>query len=356
MTMTNQRKMAVGLLAVPTILLVVMGLVYCWITPANASLHGPGSHFFFSRQLGWTVNTVLLAALAYLTGWKRWLKAAPFIAIGWTALVVYLATCPLVNGRWGWISLGCFRINVLEFLPVVFSLLIAWFVHLLRLRALAGVGIAALMVGVVMGYRLVGNPIERDQFMLLPSQQKMAEKAGKPSQAFLQNQCVGAVKEAHWVGKGGVNTSCVPEGTTTSMPAVASALFGKWYLIALTINLGLLGLGVGLFWVMGTSESMRAYALVWGGLALLPAIFNLLGCVGVVSMLNVGIPFASYGGSLAMSTALGLSILVSKSQGGEDRVLTGKTWCWVGSAIAAITIVVLWGILTVSCRDFTFIV
>ena len=349
------RKILPALLVTPAVLLAVMGLVFCWITPANASLYGPGSHFFFSRQLCWTINTVLLAAVAYSLGWRRWLKAAPFIAFGWLGLVVYAATCPLVRGHWGWISVGCFRINVVEFLPVVFSLLVAWFVQLSRCRAIVGIGIAALMVGAFMCCRLFSNPVERDQLMLLPSQQKMAEKAGKPSQEFLLNQCVGAVKESHWFGKCDVNTRYIPESTTTSMPAVSAVLFGKWYLIALGAVLGVMGIGIGLFWVMGGSESMRAYALVWGALVLLPAFLNLLGCVGIVSMLDFGIPFACYGGSLAMATGIGLAILLSHSSDCDENSLTrGGLICAVCPAILLVLMAVC-GVLGVSSRgDFTY--
>ena len=349
------RKILPPLLVTPAALLAVMGLVFCWITPANASLHGPGSHFFFSRQLCWLIHAVLFGALAYLTGWRRWLKAAPYIAIGWTALVVYSAFCPLVNGRWGWIGFGCFRINVLEFLPVVFSLQIAWLVQRLRLCALVGVGIAAMIVGAFMGYRHVSSSIAHDRALLLPSQQKMAAEAGMLSKAFLQNQSVGAVKEARWFGKCDVNTRYIPENTTTSMPAVSAVLFGKWYLIALGILLGVMCIGIGLFWIMGGSETMRAYALVWGASVLLPAFLNLFGCVGVVSTVDFGIPFACYGGSLAMATGIGLAILLSHASDCDEYSLTGRGLIWAVCPAVALVLATGGGVLSVSTRgDFTY--
>ena len=350
----SQRWCALGLLVVPTILLMVMGLAFCWATPANQYYHLSGT-YYFKHQLCWLLIGGCLGGVAWSIGWRRWLKAAPYIAIGWLALVAYAASCPLVSGHWGWINLGCFRINVVDFLPVVFSLLVAWFVQLLRLRAIVGIGIAALMVGSFMGYRLVSNPLERDEFVLLPTQQKMAEKAGKPSQEFLLNQCVGAVKESHWFGKCDVNTRYIPECTTTSMPAVSAVLFGKWYLVALAVVLGTLGVGIGLFWVVGASESMRAYALVWGSLVLLPAFFNLLGCVGIVSMLDVAIPLASFGGSLAMATGVGLAILLSFALDCEVCSFTKRGVVCAVSPVIAIALVTICGVLGVSSRgDFTY--
>lgn len=350
----SQRWCALGLLVVPTILLMAMGLAFCWATPANQYYHLSGA-YYFKHQLCWLIIGGCLGGVAWSIGWRRWVKAAPFIAMGWSALVAYAATCPLVGGHWGWINLGCFRINVVDFLPVVFSLLVAWFVQLLRLRAIVGIGIAALMVGSFMGYRLVSNPVERDEFLLLPSQQEMAEKTGKPSREFLLNQCVGAVKESHWFGKCDVNTRYIPECTTTSMPAVSAVLFGKWYLVALAVVLGMLGAGVGLFWAMGASEPMRAYALVWGSLVLLPAFFNLLGCAGIVSMLDVAIPLASFGGSLAMATGVGLAVLLSSALDCDVRSFTKRGLVCAVSPVIAIALVAICGVLGVSSRgDFAY--
>lgn len=120
------KKVQIGLLIGSVAVLSVMGLVFCWVTPANAHLHGEGSHYFFTHMLCWTLMGVLLSMLAYMLGWRRWLKAAMFIAAGWVGLVAYAATCPLVNGHWGWISLGWLRINVLEFAPVVAALVAAY--------------------------------------------------------------------------------------------------------------------------------------------------------------------------------------------------------------------------------------
>ena len=50
----TQKKLLLGLLAVPTILLIGMGLAFGWATPANAYYHLGGSRFYFSRMLCWT--------------------------------------------------------------------------------------------------------------------------------------------------------------------------------------------------------------------------------------------------------------------------------------------------------------
>ena len=346
------KKTSIGLLAVPTVILMVMGLVFCWVTPANAYLHGAGSHYYFKHMLCWTAIGLTLSALAYMLGWRRWLKAALFIAAGWTGLVVYASTCPLVNGHWGWIRMGCIKINVLEFAPVVAALVAAYFVWRLKCKAIWTVGMALIVVAVFVGNRIIGlqNRFERED--LVPTQQRMSMDACQTARAFLQNQCAGAVRESRWFGRANIETKVIPENTTTSMPAVCAVLFGKWYLLLLTFALALMGVGIGFIYKRLDDEAMRGYALIWGGLVLIPAFLNIMGCVGFVPMFNLGIPFACYGGTLVVSTLLGLAILLSQCNECRDTPsLTRMDWAHVIAPVFALTIMALWGILGVSGRD-----
>lgn len=346
------KKTSIWLLAVPTIILMTMGLVFCWDTPANAYLHGEGSRFFFTRMLCWTLMGVPLSMLAYMLGWRRWLKATPFIAAGWVGLVAYAATCPLVNGHWGWISLGCLRINVWEFAPVVAALVAAYFVWRLKCKAIWTVGMALIVVAISVGNRIIGwqNRFERED--LVPTQQRMSMDACQTARAFLQNQCAGAVRESRWFGRTNIETKVIPESTTTSMPAVCAVLFGKWYLLLLTFALAFMGVAIGFFCKSREDEAMRSYALIWGGIVLIPAFLNIMGCVGFVPMFNLGIPFACYGGTLVVSTLLGLAILLSQCNEGADvRPLTSMDWAHIVAPVLALTIMTLWGVWGVSGRD-----
>ena len=317
------KKVQIALLAVPTVILMAMGLVFCWVTPANAYLYGPGSRFFFSHMLCWTVIGLSLSVLAYMLGWRRWLKAAPFVAIGWAGLVFYASTCPLVNGHLGWISIGCIRINVLEFGPVVLSLFAAYLVRVFNCKAIVTVGIALLVIAGAAGYRAYCRQNHYEQSELLPSQQIVARDAHQTAYAFLQNQSVGAIRKSKWFGSSDVNLRHLPESTTTCMPASVSVLFGRWSLILLVLALGMMGVGIGVASRTAFDEPMRAYVLIWGGLVLIPCFLNILGCVGFVPIFDFGIPFACYGGTLVMSTLLGLAILVSEN---HEREVVCLLW------------------------------
>ena len=346
------RKVQVGLLIGSAAVLSVMGLAFCWLTPANAYLHGEGSHYFFTHMLCWTGIGLSLASCAYLIGWRRWLKATPYIAVGWVGLVLYAATCPLVDGHWGWIRLGCVKINVLEFAPVVAALVAAYFVRLLTCKAIWTVVMALIVVAVFVGNRIIGcqNRFERED--LVPTQQRMSMDAGQTARSFLQNQCAGAVRESHWFGRANIETKVIPENTTTSMPAVCAGLFGKWYLLLLTFALAFMGVAIGFFYKSQEDEAMRGYALIWGGVVLIPAFLNIMGCVGFAPMFNLGIPFACYGGTLVVSTLLGLAILLSQcNEGADARPLTRMDWAHIIAPVFALTILTLWGVFGVSARD-----
>lgn len=79
-----------------------------------------------------------------------------------------------------------------------------------------------------------------------------------------------------------------------------------------------MGIGIGVFYKRQEDEAKRTYALIWGGVVLAPAFLNIMGCVGFVPMFNLGIPFVCYGGSLVVTTLLGLAILVSEGQERSD--------------------------------------
>ena len=136
------------------------------------------------------------------------------------------------------------------------------------------------------------------------------------------------------------------------MPAAAAVLFGKWYLIALTLALALMGIVVGVNWKTNANSAMRAYTLLWGVLVLMTSFLNIQGCVGFAPILDVGIPCACYGGSLAAATLLGLAILASQSRECvDDNTLAVRDWVQIAVPVVVMMLVTLYGVLSVSTRD-----
>ena len=232
---THLKELA--LLVAPTIVLIVMGLVFCWVVPTNAQLYGAGSHFFFARMVCWTGIGLSLGTCAYLLGSRRWLKATPYIAAVWVGLMVYSMVSPLTEEHWGWIGVGGFKIDVLAFVPVVGALMVASVVRFLRCRAIWIVGAVVLVFGGLTVCKIVRDTYRDELFHLLPSHQKMAEEARQTPYEFVQVRYGEAISKSRWFGPSAVEAKDLPETVMTGMPVTATTLFGRWWLVLLSAAL-----------------------------------------------------------------------------------------------------------------------
>ena len=214
-----------------------MRLVFCWVFPTNAQLYGAGSHFFFARMVCWTGIGLSLGTCAYLLGWRRWLKATPYIAAVWVGLMVYSMVSPVTEEHWGWIGVGGFKIDVLAFVPVVGALMVASVVRFLRCRAIWIVGAVVLVFGGLTVCKIVRDTYRDERFHLLPSHQKMAEEARQTPYEFVQVRYGEAISKSRWFGPSAVEAKDLPETVMTGMPVTATTLFGRWWLVLLSAAL-----------------------------------------------------------------------------------------------------------------------
>ncbi len=257
------KKVRIWMLAVPTILLMVMGFSFCWETPVDGCCYGPGSHHFFAHMVRWTTIGFSLAVLAYILGWRRWLRVTPYIGLGWVALVVCSAMSPMVTGHWGWTDIGCCRINVLEFAPIVLSLFVAYLIRVFNYKAFATVGMAlAVIVGAV-GYRVFSRQNRYEQSALPQSQRIVARDTYETARSYLQNQSVCAIRESKWFGSCYFDVRRLPESATTCMPTSATVIFGRWYLVLLALSYSVMLRSTAALAVAAFAALVMAYANHW---------------------------------------------------------------------------------------------
>lgn len=128
---------------------------------------------------------------------------------------------------------------------------------------------------------------------------------------FARMQYAGAVRQSRWFVRSEVEVGAIPEALTTGMPAVATALWGRWWLVLLLSALIAQGAFAGVVGKREVDEPRRAYVYMLGLGIVVPSLMNVAGCIGWMPVLNLGIPFASYGGSLVMATLVGMGILCS---------------------------------------------
>ena len=348
---TTPSVKTMGFIGLPALLLMLMGLAFCWASPMNGHLHGSGGHWFFWRMISWNAIGISLGAIAWKVGWKRWLKATPILLIGWVALFVYVATLPNDGGRFGWVGVGSIRFNVWELLPVVVALWAARISEKLHCRSIWAGLLVMVVVCCGIGLEIAKHPARLRTALVSPTQQMMAADARLPAMTFLQNQCVGAVKESKWFGRSEINTRYIPEGTASSMPAVAAALFGRWYLVLLCCALGCWGAGFSYVWKKRRDEPARSYVMVLGVLIILPSVMNLLATIGLAPKFDCSIPFASFGGSLAAATWIGLSIVYAQDGEGDEmtRMSCGEVVLYV-TQIVVFALVLICGMRYVDGR------
>ena len=77
--------------------LTAMGLVFLWCCPDAASFtERMGEHWMLKRQAVWLGIGFSAFAFGLILGWRRWMKAAPWLALGWLALFVIAICYPQV--------------------------------------------------------------------------------------------------------------------------------------------------------------------------------------------------------------------------------------------------------------------
>lgn len=128
----------------------VMGLVFLWSCPDVASFtEQMGEHWMLNRQAIWLGIGFSVFALGLILGWRRWMKAAPWLALGWLALFVIAICSPQVGhnlyARVGAVQVN--QVNVLVFCPLAVALMLAWLAEKFPSRSALGM---LLVVAVVL--------------------------------------------------------------------------------------------------------------------------------------------------------------------------------------------------------------
>ena len=91
----NKSKAIVVVLFAATAALAAMGCWFCWQCPSR--IYPPEAHGLFWRQLAWNGVGLSVFAAAWLVGWKRLLKAAPWLMAAWfVAIAVAQFSSPVL--------------------------------------------------------------------------------------------------------------------------------------------------------------------------------------------------------------------------------------------------------------------
>lgn len=294
--------------------LAAMGLVFCWCCPDRLhDVGGVASRWCFKRQAAWNIAGVSAALLAVAAGWKRLLKAAPFLFSGWVALWIIACLQPVVDGSSGFVRIGPVALGVWSLFPVALAMLAAW------LRERYPVGGRKFMCGfcagailaVVLSVAASPDRIARiNSFFRGEPRQEMS--ASECMRGFVQHQTREAFAQAHWF------SACeneilksLPGTMSYSMPASSAVVFGKWFIALAWTLVSLVVLALSLF-RRGTSDvAMRTFVAFAGLGFVVPFALGHCACLGLTPMVFTVAPLVSYDAAAVLASWFGTGVLVS---------------------------------------------
>ncbi len=294
--------------------LAVMGLVFCWAE--SARLHDIGraaSRYYFNRQTIWNVFGLTTFGMAIIVGWKRWLKAAPFVFVGWVALWFAAHMREFVAGSSTIVLIGPISLEVWSLFPVALALLVAW----LRQRYGGQAKRILFLVGVTVFATVTVNIAMNANRMTHLAAFFAGERTPGMSPAacargFVQSQTHKAFAQAQWFSSTDAEIlRDTPGNMTYSMPASSAVLFGKWFMSVVWMYSALIVLGLACLWRRTEDKTRRAYLLVSGLGIIVPTVLGYCECLGLVPMLYTNVPLVSNDTTAILTSWLGVGILVS---------------------------------------------
>ena len=316
------KKTVLCVLASSAALLAAMGLAFLWCCPEvkwQAAMLG--AHRAFWRQLCW--NAVGIAAFCTMLrfGWRRTLRAAPFVVVGWVAmLLVAEFFCPMVNGElYFWHKSVGVGVKVMALLPLVAALALAWVSDRFKIKAhrLLLLMVAATLLVMVGRIATNANRVERIKaFFRGDAPPAVAMYPSSMASCWAQKTCVDAVRASRWFSgdEGYLRNNPIPGRLTFAMPAAASLTFGRWFLV-------LAGAGfAALLWCFvrafrtTTDYGKRVFLVVAGLGVFVPAIQSTCECLCLTPMLYTCVPLVSSDGTLSLATWTAIGVFAAMAE------------------------------------------
>ena len=301
----------------------VMGLVFLWCCPDAASFtERMGEHWMLKRQAVWLGIGFSAFALGLILGWRRWMKAAPWLALGWLALFV-IAICSPQVGHNLYARVGAVQLNVLVLCPLVVALLLAWIAEKLpSRRALVVLLVAAVAVA---GAFAVWTLDGREGIARIFGRESV--EATSPDEVMLrewaQDASHEAMREAHWFSGNEevLRQVSMPGRCSYSMPFAAALVFGKWFNALVLALFGMFAAALACCCRRAGSSAKKVFVAVTGLFIILMAACGYSAYFGLVPpMLHTCVPLVSYGGGVVGVVWLMAGIVVALVREGSERV------------------------------------
>ncbi len=294
--------------------LAIMGLVFCWTY--SDSIHDIGdsaSRWYFNRQAVWNVVGLAAFGMVAIAGWRRWLKAAPFVFVVWILLWLAAYMRQSGDGSSTIVLIGPVSLQVWALFPVALALLVAWLRQRYGDQAKRIIVIVGIVAVAVLAGRFATNANSMTHLAaFFAGERAPAMSPSACARAFVQSQTSKAFDQAEWFSSTDAEIlRNTPGNTTYSMPASSAVLFGKWFMAVAWVFFALVALGLACLWRKTEDESKRAFLLVSGLGIIVPALLGHGECLGLMPMLYTSVPLVSNDTTAILASWLASGILVS---------------------------------------------
>ena len=305
----NSNKVSAWVMVSATFLLAAMGCWFCWHCPSRFY----ESHELFWRQLAW--NGVGLAAFAgaWAVGWKRLLKAAPWLMAAWIAAFVMAQFSRPINGAHKWISVGPVSINVVTCFMPVFALFVAWLHEKKWIRPWME-WTAVALVAVWMAWMMSRSVrwLARLEAFFNPGEWMNGT-------AYMARQLQMAFDASNWFGCAGRDLSYLPCASSEGMMSASALLFGKWFPSVVIIVFALIGVFLTWIWRRSDGTSGRRFTLLFGLWFVVPAAYCLFQSLALLPVMGKAPALVAYGGSAVAMAWFGVGVLAAMASGNSSE-------------------------------------
>ena len=298
-----KRSMAIWAFIGATMALAAMGCWFCWHCPSR--IYPPGAHDLFWRQLAWNGVGLAVFAMAWLVGWKRLLKAAPWLMAAWIVAIFVAHFSRPVNGAHKWLPIGPIHVNVMTCFMPVFALFWAWLHEKKWIRPwmeLAAIAAAAICVG----WHVAGNDgrMERLAAFFNPGDWMQ-------DRAYMARQLLAAFNASKWFGDAGRSLGFLPCPESDGMMSASALMFGKWFPASIVGLFAAAGASLTLLWKVAVDMSKRRFTLLFGLWLIVPAAYCLLHSLAFLPVAGMSPALVGYGGTAIVMAWFGVGTLAA---------------------------------------------
>ena len=325
-------NVTVVVLTIATMALAAMGCWFCWHCPSR--IYPPGAHDLFWRQLAWNGVGLAVFAAAWLVGWKRLLKTAPWLMAVWVVAIAVAQFSRPVNGAHKWLPIGTIHVNVVTCLMPVVALFLAWLHEKKWIRPWmewSAVAVALLWCW----WHVAENGGRQERIIAFLSQGDRM-----PDRVYMARQLLAAFDVSKWFGDAGRSLGFLPCPESDGIMSASALMFGKWFPASLVGLFAVVGASLTLLWKRAVDVSKRRFTLLFGLWLIAPTAYCLLHSLAFLPVAGMSPALASYGGTAVVMAWFGVGVLAAMSR---SQLADGTV---AANVVSVRPICVAWGIVT----------